>query len=78
LPHRIETDRHGRILMSPPPASAHGNRQSRIAGVCGPGVDSETLSRAAKTFEITADTLDFDFEGHERGIRAIWDFRKLE
>lgn len=33
LPHRIETDRHGRILMSPPPAPAHGNRQSRIAAL---------------------------------------------
>ena len=31
LPHRIETDRHGRILMSPPPAPAHGNFQSEIA-----------------------------------------------
>lgn len=33
LPHRIETDRHGRILMSPPPAPAHGNRQSRTAAL---------------------------------------------
>jgi Uma2 family endonuclease len=31
LPHRIETDRLGRILMSPPPAPAHGQRQSEIA-----------------------------------------------
>ena len=30
LPHRIETDRHGRILMSPPPALAHGNQQNEI------------------------------------------------
>ncbi len=28
---RIETDRHGRILMTPPPAPAHGRFQSRIA-----------------------------------------------
>jgi hypothetical protein len=27
LPHRIETDRHGRISMSPPPAPAHGGRR---------------------------------------------------
>lgn len=27
---RIETDRHGRIIMSPPPAARHGNFQSRI------------------------------------------------
>jgi Uma2 family endonuclease len=33
LPHRIETDRHGRILMSPPPAPAHGNFQSEIAHI---------------------------------------------
>src|SRR2546423_1577376 len=31
LPHRIETDRHGHILMSPPPAPAHGDRESEIA-----------------------------------------------
>src|SRR4051812_28811318 len=28
---RIETDRHGHIIMYPPAAFAHGNRQSRIA-----------------------------------------------
>ena len=33
LPHRIETDRHGRILMSPPPAPAHGNFQSEITHI---------------------------------------------
>ena len=31
LPHRIETDRHGHILMSPPPAPKHGNFQSEVA-----------------------------------------------
>jgi Uma2 family endonuclease len=31
LPHRIETDRHGRIIMSPPPAPSHGSRQVEIA-----------------------------------------------
>jgi Uma2 family endonuclease len=30
LPYRIETDRHGHILMSPPPAPAHGDQQSEI------------------------------------------------
>lgn len=30
LPHRIETNRHGHILMSPPPAPAHGDRESEI------------------------------------------------
>lgn len=28
---RIETDRHGQIIMTPPPARHHGSRQSRIA-----------------------------------------------
>jgi Uma2 family endonuclease len=28
---RIETDRHGHIIMSPPPLPAHGSFQSRIA-----------------------------------------------
>ena len=30
LPHRIETDRHGHILMRPPPAPAHGDRESEM------------------------------------------------
>jgi Uma2 family endonuclease len=30
LPHRIETDRFGHILMSPPPAPSHGSRQLEI------------------------------------------------
>ena len=28
---RIETDRHGHIIMSPPPAPSHGSYQARIA-----------------------------------------------
>jgi Uma2 family endonuclease len=31
LPNRIETDRHGHIIMSPPPAARHSRRQARIA-----------------------------------------------
>jgi Uma2 family endonuclease len=30
LPHRIETDQHGHILMSPPSAPLHGQRQIHI------------------------------------------------
>lgn len=30
LPYRIETDQHGHILMSPPPAPLHGQRQAHI------------------------------------------------
>ena len=30
LPYRVETDRHGHILISPPPAPAHGKKQNRI------------------------------------------------
>ena len=33
LPHRIETDRHGHIVMSPPPAPAHGKKQNRIGTI---------------------------------------------
>src|SRR5438132_8236995 len=28
---RIETDRHGHVIMSPPPAPSHGSYQSEIA-----------------------------------------------
>lgn len=30
LPHRIETDRYGQIIMSPPPAPEHGEEQFAI------------------------------------------------
>jgi Uma2 family endonuclease len=33
LPNRIETDRHGHILMSPPPAFRHSRRQGHIVGI---------------------------------------------
>jgi len=33
LPHRIETDRHGHVLMSPPPAPNHGKKQFRIGSL---------------------------------------------
>jgi Uma2 family endonuclease len=33
LPNRIETDRHGHIIMSPPPAARHSRRQARIAAL---------------------------------------------
>jgi Uma2 family endonuclease len=31
LPYRIETDQHGYLLMSPPPAPLHGQRQVDVA-----------------------------------------------
>lgn len=31
LPGRVETDRHGRVIMSPPPAPNHGKMQVEIA-----------------------------------------------
>jgi Uma2 family endonuclease len=33
LDFRIETDVHGQMIMSPPPAPAHGGFQSEIAGI---------------------------------------------
>ena len=33
LPFRIETDRHGHILMSPPPALPHSEKQATIAAL---------------------------------------------
>ncbi len=31
IPNRIETDRHGHIIMTPPPGPSHGTRQFEIA-----------------------------------------------
>lgn len=33
MPHRFETDEHGQIIMSPPPAPSHGSKQSRISHI---------------------------------------------
>ncbi len=33
LDYRVETDAHGQMIMSPPPAPAHGGFQSEIAGI---------------------------------------------
>jgi Uma2 family endonuclease len=33
LPYRIETDRNGQLIMSPPPASDHGEDQARIVAL---------------------------------------------
>lgn len=30
---RVETDRHGHVIMSPPPSAAHGSYQARIAAL---------------------------------------------
>jgi Uma2 family endonuclease len=35
LPGRVETDRHGRVIMSPPPAPNHGKMQAKIAALLG-------------------------------------------
>lgn len=35
LEGRVETDRHGRIIMSPPPAPRHGRFQSKICSLLG-------------------------------------------
>lgn len=35
LDYRIETDRHGQIIMSPLPAPSHGSKQSEIARLLG-------------------------------------------
>jgi Uma2 family endonuclease len=33
LSYRIETDQHGHLVMTPPPAPIHGNRQGRIGAL---------------------------------------------
>src|SRR5688572_16456894 len=33
LPYRVETDRFGQIIMSPPPAPEHGQAQAEIASL---------------------------------------------
>lgn len=35
LDFRVETDRHGQMIMSPPPAPSHGHKQSEIARLLG-------------------------------------------
>jgi Uma2 family endonuclease len=33
LPYCVETDQHGHVVMTPPPAPIHGNRQARIGAL---------------------------------------------
>jgi Uma2 family endonuclease len=58
LPHRIETDRYGHILMSPPPAPFHGTRQARIAQLL-----AELLTSGRVITECPVSTVD--------GVKAI-------
>jgi Uma2 family endonuclease len=37
---RVETDRHGHVIMSPPPAPSHGSFQARIASLLDRFMDS--------------------------------------
>ncbi len=35
MPYRFETDEHGQIIMSPPPAPSHGSKQGEITRLLG-------------------------------------------
>jgi len=58
LPYRIETDRHGHILMSPPPAPSHGVKQAKIANLL-----ARLLPKGAVITECPVSTSD--------GVKAI-------
>ena len=58
IPNRIETDRHGHILMSPPPAFRHSRRQGHIIGLL-----RELLSNGQTLPECPVSTAD--------GVKAI-------
>jgi hypothetical protein len=47
LPYRIETDRHGHILMSPPAAPSYGVKQAKIATLF-----DQLLAQALKSSEM--------------------------
>ncbi|MBE7502535.1 MAG: Uma2 family endonuclease [Verrucomicrobiales bacterium] len=51
LPNRIETDRWGRVVMSPPPRSRHGDYQSEVSGLL-----RELMSRGRATTECPIQT----------------------
>jgi Uma2 family endonuclease len=58
LPHRIETDRYGHILLSPPHAPSHGSRQLEIGHLL-----KNLLPRGQALIECPLSTLD--------GVKAI-------
>ena len=58
LPYRIESDRLGRILMSPPPAFRHSRRQSNITNLL-----SKLLAQGLVLTECPLSTVD--------GVKAI-------
>src|SRR4029077_8113520 len=48
LPNRIETDRHGHVIMSPPPAFTHADRQGQIADLLKSSSPTVVLSPNAR------------------------------
>jgi Uma2 family endonuclease len=58
IPNRIETDRHGHILMSPPPAFPHSRRQGHIISLL-----HELLSNGQTLPECPVSTAD--------GVKAV-------
>jgi Uma2 family endonuclease len=55
---RVETDRHGRVVMSPPPAPRHGRLQAEVAALL-----KKFLSRGTTVTECPVSTAD--------GVKAV-------
>ncbi len=57
LPYKIETDRFGRILMSPPPSLPHGSYQFRIGQLLAqhlPAVVAAQMTMTTRTGTISS------------------------
>jgi Uma2 family endonuclease len=71
LPYRVETDRHGHIVMSPPPTPAHGKKQNRIGSILEQLLpDGHTITECPLSTADGVKAIDVAWLAPERGQEA--------
>ncbi len=71
LPYRVETDRHGHIVMSPPPTPAHGKKQNRIGSLLEQLLpDGHTITECPLSTADGVKAIDVAWLAPERGQEA--------
>jgi len=74
LPYRIESDRWGNIVMSPPPRSRHGEYQSEISGILREQLsEGRTLTECPILTEEGVKAADVAWVSHERRASRLND-----
>ncbi len=71
IDRRFETDRHGHLIMSPPPGSFHSSRQSRIAILLDRLLGGRALTECPLSTPDGVKALDVAWFSDERFARAF-------